>query len=182
MERTILILINGLPATGKTNLAQQIALQTRLPLICKDEIKELLFDCLGTHDRDWSRRLGVVSIKLMYFYLDKLLQAGQSAIIESVFDPDFAKKDIQKLKDKYDFQIVQVFLYADRAIIVERFKQRVHTGSRHKGHVDEANFEMLEEWELEPIDVPSELIKVDTTYFSQVNFDKLIAKIKSLLK
>lgn len=45
------ILVNGLPATGKTTLARRIATDLRLPLLAKDAIKETLFDTLGWSDR-----------------------------------------------------------------------------------------------------------------------------------
>jgi predicted kinase len=53
-----LIVIAGPPAAGKTTLARQIARALRLPVICKDTLKESLFDHLGAGDRAQSQRLG----------------------------------------------------------------------------------------------------------------------------
>nr|BFE75939.1 hypothetical protein GCM10020092_092400 [Actinoplanes digitatis] len=39
-----LVLVNGLPASGKTTLASQLAVQLSVPLVSKDSIKELLAD------------------------------------------------------------------------------------------------------------------------------------------
>jgi adenylate kinase family enzyme len=64
----LMILISGLPCTGKTTLARKIAQKFRLPLISRDDIKESLFDSLGWHDREWSKQLGVASYQLLYYF------------------------------------------------------------------------------------------------------------------
>jgi shikimate kinase len=47
-----LIIISGLPCTGKTTLGRKLAQDLSLPLICRDSIKESLFDSLGYSDRE----------------------------------------------------------------------------------------------------------------------------------
>lgn len=42
-----LIIINGLPGTGKTTIAKPLASKLGFPLIAKDGIKEFLFDTVG---------------------------------------------------------------------------------------------------------------------------------------
>src|SRR4051794_10844242 len=42
------VVVSGIPASGKTTLARQLALALELPLVSKDVIKEALFDALGT--------------------------------------------------------------------------------------------------------------------------------------
>jgi len=46
-----LIIINGLPGTGKTTIAKPMAEQLGFPLVSKDTIKEFLFDTIGVSDR-----------------------------------------------------------------------------------------------------------------------------------
>ncbi len=50
-----LIVVAGAPATGKTVIARRVAKALQLPLVCKDDLKELLFDDLGWSDQAWSR-------------------------------------------------------------------------------------------------------------------------------
>ena len=78
----LVILVNGLPATGKTTLARRLATDLRLPLLAKDAIKETLFDTLGWSDRVWSRRLGAVTFTLLYMLLEEQLRAGRSCVVE----------------------------------------------------------------------------------------------------
>ena len=50
-----LLIVNGLPGSGKTTLSRELAPRLGLPLISKDDIKELLFDQLGWSDREHSK-------------------------------------------------------------------------------------------------------------------------------
>ena len=47
---TRLLLVTGLPATGKTTLARLLARRFTAPLLAKDVIKEPLLDVLGAAD------------------------------------------------------------------------------------------------------------------------------------
>jgi|GEM_PF-3391078 len=43
MERTM-ILVAGMPATGKTTLANYLSNKLKMPLVCKDRLKEIIWD------------------------------------------------------------------------------------------------------------------------------------------
>ena len=57
-------IVTGPPGAGKSTLAEYLARELCLPLISKDGIKEILFDTLGWHDREWSKKLGHASFEL----------------------------------------------------------------------------------------------------------------------
>ena len=92
-----LILINGLAATGKTTIAKEISAKTSIPLITKDDIKELFYDKLGTNTRDYSSLLGAASFETLYIIAQTFLSNGQSVIIECPFITKFAKPKLQKI-------------------------------------------------------------------------------------
>lgn len=82
-----LILITGLPGTGKSTLARSLARHLALPLICKDTIKEPLLDLLGAADRSQSRRLSDASFAVMFALARDCLLAGTDVILEGNFRP-----------------------------------------------------------------------------------------------
>src|SRR5882757_1320731 len=49
------VLVSGLPGSGKSMLAECLRQRLSWPLLAKDNLKEILFDTLGVRDRDWSR-------------------------------------------------------------------------------------------------------------------------------
>ncbi len=80
-----LVLVNGLPCSGKTTLARQIAKELNLPLFEKDSIKERLFDTLGWSDLEWSRKLSRASKQVLFYIIAEELKAGRSLIVECNF-------------------------------------------------------------------------------------------------
>src|SRR5947209_4425192 len=51
------VVISGLPGSGKTTLARQLAPALNLPILDKDSILEHLFDSKGVGDAAWRRML-----------------------------------------------------------------------------------------------------------------------------
>lgn len=176
-----LIIVNGLPGTGKTSIAKEISLKLKLPLIMKDGIKEFLFDTLGVGDREWSTATGKLSYKYLYDLTDFMLSRGQSIIIENAFERQFSKPTLEEIIRKYDVdKIFEIYCCSDKETRRKRYKERNESGSRHKGHVDHLNYlsdsdpEPIEKYG--PLDI-GHLIRIDTTNFSIVNIDKIIKEM-----
>lgn len=74
-----------MPSSGKTTVAEALSRRLRLPLIAKDEIKERLYDTLGTGDVEWSSRLGEAAYALILGFARTLLASGTSTIVEANF-------------------------------------------------------------------------------------------------
>ncbi len=83
LSQPLLLIILGAPGVGKTTLARRLAELLGLPLLVRDDVKEILFDTLGWSDREWSRKLGYASWLIMRYMTGQFLGAGQSVIVES---------------------------------------------------------------------------------------------------
>ena len=46
MTPPLLVVVSGMPSSGKTTVAEELARRLRLPLIAKDAIKESLYETL----------------------------------------------------------------------------------------------------------------------------------------
>ena len=86
-QQPLLVIVNGRPCTGKTNLASMLSRKLGIPLSSKDAIKEKLGEALGAEDRSASRRLGAAAIMLMYQQAEIVLMSGLPAMIESPLTP-----------------------------------------------------------------------------------------------
>jgi len=86
ITRPLLVIIGGLPGTGKSTLGSFLSQELSFPCVSKDGIKETLYDTLGYSDRKWSRKLGVASFELLYYFIGLELAAGHvdSQILDEV--------------------------------------------------------------------------------------------------
>ena len=182
MSKPTLILVTGLPATGKSTLAAILAERLKLPQYGKDQFKEILFDTLGIGDRPWSRRLGVASIVLLFRVIEAELAAGKSCIVESNFNPELDSARLLTLCGKYDIHVVQVVCNTNSHVLLERFRAR----PRHPGHLDHVVAAELEAQLLSghtaALALDSMVIEVDTTDFAQVAYAEIERQIRVVLE
>jgi predicted kinase len=179
------ILISGLPGTGKSHLATMLAEKLSVPYVSKDGFKELLFDTLGWNDREWSRKLGNASMRMLDYVLLSHIRVGSLLIIEGNFKPEFENKRFSELAANYDITFLQVNCWAEGPVLLERFKQRAESEERHPGHADAYNIEefrsMLLRGKAETLDIPGHVIELETTDFSKVDYETLIGTIRTMI-
>jgi predicted kinase len=126
-----LTIILGVPASGKTTLARRLAVDLSLACLCKDDIKEALFDSLGTGDRRWSGTLSEASFAVLGRLAGTQLALGRSVIIEGNWRATHAAV-LRAALDDGAARARQIWCCAEPAEIVRRFTQR----KRHAGHLD----------------------------------------------
>ncbi len=185
MPKLFLVIITGLPATGKTTLGQHIARELQLPFVHKDGIKELLFDTLGWSDIEWSQQLGRASIELLYYFAEAQLKAGKSCVVESNFDAALATPKFAALKTKCDCATVQIICTADPDVIWQRYQSRWDAGQKHPGHVQhlDPRGDSWIHWPQDEamMDIGGDVIEVDTTDFSKVDHAELLVVVERSL-
>jgi len=126
-----LMIILGSPASGKTTLAGRLSRELGLTLLCKDDVKEALFDVLGCPDREHSRRLSEASFTTLMRIARTQLVGGHSCIVEGNWRAMHAPLLATLLADTRAHP-AQVWCCADPGEIVRRFTSR----RRHAGHLD----------------------------------------------
>jgi predicted kinase len=169
------VVVAGIPGSGKTTLARALAKELRIPLVSKDTIKEALFDALGSHDLEWSQQLGLAAHRVMYALVADL----DSVVLESHFWRGVSEVDLRSLARP----LIQVYCRCPVDLAVDRYKRRAMTADRHPGHLPEHQTdEVIAAWasiEPEPLELDAPLIEVDTS--GTVNTVELAAKITASL-
>lgn len=181
MDMPLVVLVNGISATGKTTIGRQVAARLNLPYFAKDVVKEALFDALGYSDKAWAHKLSGATHAVLNPILEEELKCGRGFVLEANFNPQFDVEKFSRWQTRYGFQIVQILCHAQGEVVFERFKRRVESGERHPGHCDHDSVEAYRGYLMtgkqDPLAVPSRVIEVDTTDFAQVDIDKIAREI-----
>lgn len=127
------ILITGLPATGKSTLARQLAERYRLPLLAKDDFKERLLENRGALDAAGSRELSNRSFNMLFAQLEVRARGGADALLEGNFR---AGEHEALLRAWPAARITQVLCRSDEASRLIRIAARAGDPARHPGHGD----------------------------------------------
>lgn len=128
------ILVTGIPAAGKSTMAEVLAEHFSLPVISKDKIKELLYDTIGFCSREEKVKLGIASMNIMYYMAEQFMKRRQSFILENNFE-NVSKERLLEILEKYSYKAITVTLTGDYEKIYQRFLKRNDSPDRHRGHV-----------------------------------------------
>ena len=77
--------MSGLPAVGKSTMARVISETMGIPIVSKDDIKEILFDTVGFKSREEKLNLGTASMMVMYYAAEKIMAVCLSVILDKKF-------------------------------------------------------------------------------------------------
>lgn len=128
------ILVSGIPASGKTVLAEYLSASLHIPVVSKDKIKEILFDTIGFRSRTEKVALGTGAMETMYYFAGQMMRIGQPFLLENNFE-NVSRPGIQSLLEKYGYQAVTVRLTGDYNVLFNRMIERNNSPDRHKGHI-----------------------------------------------
>ncbi len=188
MGKPVLIIVNGLPGTGKTTLARRLAADVRLPVFSRDGMYETLYDVLECQSNGCPPLIGHASFTLLYYVASSVLAAGQSLIVEGFFGrPELRSAEFLHLQHTYDFEPFQIQCNADGKVLLERFLARVGTVERHIGHRArdlewiEQNKERLLQGRLLPLAPGGQIVEIDTTTPSSFDYADILQRVRAVL-
>jgi glucokinase len=132
VKRTILV--NGVPASGKSHVAHIVANWFDFPILALDAIKEPFFDHLGIGDREYNRKLGRASYQAIWSVIRQAPPAV-TFVVDAWFG--FQPRTVLQtsLSDAGVSRPIEIWCHAPAAVVAERFRSRL--GDRHAGHPGE---------------------------------------------
>jgi len=173
------VLVNGVPATGKTSIARALGSRLQLPVLSLDSIKEALFDELGdgNGDREFGRMLGRASMQAIWSIVADF-PPGSAVVIEAWFrlpPHDAVLRGIERAGIE---RWAEVWCHASADVVVDRYKAR----TRHPGHPPASyatELATLAET-AQPIGLQGCLL-VDTSDFASVDLDAIARWVRQQL-
>lgn len=127
------LLINGLPASGKSRLGRRLADGLGLPILTLDVIKEALFDVLGDGDGDRAhgRLLGRASLAAIWGLVAEFPE-GSTVILEAYFGTHGIETVTKGLARAGIRRTAEIWCFARPETLARRYVERVP--HRHPSH------------------------------------------------
>lgn len=192
------IVLAGMPASGKSTVSKRISAEFSYPVLEKDALKEEIFDTMGFNCYAEKRKSDHAANAVLLRALESILKCGGSAILDNNFDVASAER-LDALLGKYGAKCITVFLGGETEAFYNRYVERDRLHLRHLGHVvqdhyplregDSPDYTMTrEEFDekfvkrgMTDIKLRGERIDVDATYPEKIDLDGLVNKIKALM-
>ena len=129
------ILVNGVPASGKSTVAHGIADRLGCPLMTLDTVKDPLFEYFGTGDREHNRKLGRASYAIIFNAIRDWPKTS-TVVIDAWFG--FQPLEIldRHLVTAGIGRVIEIWCHAPDAVVAERYRARL--ADRSPGHPGEA--------------------------------------------
>ncbi len=186
MGKPILILVNGIPGTGKTTISRKLAKGLDLPCVGKDDIKEFLFDHIETDTIERAKDVGAVSFEMLYAFIQTSLSRGLSIIVECPFYYEFGHGRIAQIVASATAICIEVYCDSDPTIRRQRFRDRQGTPGRHPGHFDQHHINSQETDEevaakYAPLAV-GPVIRLDTTEFTDEAYKRMLKEVRDAIQ
>jgi len=193
-----IIILTGIPASGKTTFSKYLSKELCIPIISKDYIKEILFDDIGFQSRAEKVKLGVASMDIMYGMAEESMKLGNHVILENNFENN-SKPRLKELIEIYGYRVINIRFEGDISTVYDRFVRRDLSPERHLGHVtndcyppkehfNRVSTITLEDFEKMVIsrgilgfDIGGDVIRVDTTDLNHVNYKEIIHKVREMI-
>jgi glucokinase len=126
------ILVNGVPASGKSTVSRRIAAALDLPRLALDTVKEALFAELGTGDRLHNRRFGRASYGAIWALVGEF-PAGSAVVVDAWFGFQPLELLQGHLSRAEVTRTVEIWCTAPPSVIANRYAERAR--QRHEGHL-----------------------------------------------
>lgn len=129
------VLVNGLPASGKSTVARAVSAARNWPLLTLDTVKEAFFDHLGTGDRDHNRLFGKASFQAIFDLVGDFPTHSTTVI-----DAWFGFQPIEVLQSHLARvgvgAVAEIWCHAPGEVLGARYMARLDT--RHSGHLGQS--------------------------------------------
>ncbi|MBD0415049.1 ROK family protein [Oryzicola mucosus] len=118
-----LVMVNGVPASGKSTVAKRLSAETGWPLFALDTVKNPFLAEIGTVDRPFNRVLGRASYKAIFALIEEA-PANGTFIVDAWFG--FQPKDMLEvlIAESGIAEVIEIWCHADPDAVAARYRRR----------------------------------------------------------
>ncbi len=179
MNKPLLIVVTGRPASGKTSLAHLLAKEIKCPLLSRDELKEGYINTTRRHHHQLNEKVARDIYETFFQAIGLLISKNISIIVEAAFQHKLWEPKLTPFLNKTEMRIIVCKIPLELA--KERFYKRIlDQPGRKKFHGEEANKKTsLLSDSYETIHLPVPTLEVDTTHNYKPGMKEIIDFIQS---
>ncbi|MHA1419331.1 MAG: AAA family ATPase [Candidatus Heimdallarchaeaceae archaeon] len=140
----LVILLAGLPGTGKSTLARKLARRYRLEHISTDSVRKRIFRDVRENSfgkGSYSQRQRNVVYDTIYYVLYTLLKHGVGCVLDGTFYQDKLRSKVGRICDRFEATFLLVLIEAPEELIRKRFEERAKRNRRTLSDADIKIFE-----------------------------------------
>ncbi|MCE7743337.1 MAG: AAA family ATPase [Candidatus Heimdallarchaeota archaeon] len=144
----IVILLAGLPGTGKSTLARKLSRRYRLEHISTDSIRKRIFrDVRRDHfgRGSYSNRQRMVVYDTIYYVLYTLLKHGVGCVLDGTFYQDRMRAKVSRICDRFNAKFLLVIVTCPEETIRKRFEEREKRERRTLSDADSKVYEKFKQ-------------------------------------
>jgi predicted kinase len=182
---SVLVLVAGHPATGKSTAAHALSERLGIPLVSRDDVKERIFDALGWSDREWSDKVSDAAAAVMADQARAALSTGNDVLVESVFDRPGEIERLGHIVRETGAACVVVVFQAYGDDLLARYRERNRAGGRHPGHADGDEDAGFEERMSRPYAAPEvagcPVLEFDASDIDGLDLDAVVEEVRAAI-
>ncbi|MCG3220258.1 MAG: ATP-binding protein [Candidatus Heimdallarchaeota archaeon] len=156
----LVILLVGLPGTGKSTLARKIARRYRIEHISTDSVRKRIFkdvrgDSFGRGS--YSVRQRMVVYDTIYYVVYTLLKHGVGCVLDGTFYQERLRSKVKRISERFEAKFLMVIVTCPESLIRRRFEERAKRNRKTLSDADSKVYEkfrdMFEPTKLDHIEV-----------------------------
>jgi len=166
----MLVLITGLPATGKSTIARNLAKRLRGVLLSTDRIRRQLLK-----EPRYTREEKELIYRVMFLISEYLLRSGITVILDGTFYLRSLRKQVYAAASKTKSRLVVVECVCPDRVIKRRMIRR----SRRRRSLSDADYEVYKKLKAQYQPIRRNHIIVDTTKRLSQNLDEILRGLRA---